>query len=278
MAGFRATWIGKTKMQFVQTAFDHGIFRITLDRSEKRNALTREFIEEIHAAVIQAKQNPDIRVLIIQAHGSVFCAGMDLGEMQQRANAPDSTQQWQIDSQVYCDLLTTVLTLPIPTIAAVQGPVLAGGVGLVLACDVMIASNSAFFSLPEPARGITAAMVTPLLVFRIGAGPANYMLLSQERIQADKALTMGFCHDVTTPENLPERIDQLCESILSGSQSALSITKNHVLQIAGKSLVEQIKYSIEVSATARQTRDAREGLDAFLEKRTPAWKIQLPKK
>ena len=258
-------------MSFVQTEFATGVVSITLNRPDKRNALKRDFIEEIHAAVKTASADPDMRMVVFKATGSVFCAGMDLGEMQQRAQSENSAQEWNIDSQVYCDLLIDILQLNVPVVAALQGPVLAGGVGLVLACDIMIATDNTFFSLPEPARGITAAMVTPLLVHRVGAGAASYMLLSQERVTAANARQFGLCHDVVEASALDERLNQLCDSVLSGSQKALSITKNHIKEVSGLSLVEQVRYSIEISAKARETADAREGLDAFLEKRKPAW-------
>lgn len=258
-------------MSLVETELSAGVMSITLNRPDKRNALKREFIEQIHEAVKEARGNREVRVVAFKANGSVFCAGMDLGEMQERAQSEDSANEWKMDSQVYCELLVDVLTLEVPTIAVLQGPVLAGGVGLVLACDMVIATDNSFFALPEPARGITAAMVTPLLVHRIGAGPASYMLLSQQRVGAEQAARFGLCHETVAANELDERFSKLCESTLSGSRSALSITKNHIAEVAGQALIEQVRYSIEVSARARETTDAREGLDAFLEKRKPTW-------
>ncbi|MEM7782581.1 MAG: enoyl-CoA hydratase/isomerase family protein, partial [Planctomycetota bacterium] len=139
---------------------DH-VAEIRLQRASKRNALKRDFIEQLTESVDQVTTNANIRVLLISAEGTVFCAGMDLGEMQQRATSNDGKQQWRKDSEVYAELLSKLFYLDIPTVVKLQGPVLAGGVGLVLACDFIIASETAFFMLPEPMRGITAAMVTP---------------------------------------------------------------------------------------------------------------------
>ncbi|MCH2178222.1 MAG: enoyl-CoA hydratase-related protein [Mariniblastus sp.] len=262
---------GKNMPEFVKQQIESGVGRITLNRPAKRNALKRQFIEEIQLGITQLASDPSLRVLVLEAEGEVFCAGMDLGEMQQRAESENGNDQWQRDSEVYADLLTAIYRLPVPTVAVVQGPVLAGGMGLILACDILLASEVAFFMLPEPLRGITAAMVTPLLIHRVGCGPAGYMLLSCERLTADRAMTFGLCHEVCPADQLTQRRDKLIASILAGSPSALAITKRHLDQCSQTAVLSDIKKSIAISAEARETADAREGLAAFLEKRKPAW-------
>lgn len=258
--------------EFIEVGFGDGVGRLTLNRPDKRNALKRDFINEIQAGIDQLKQHgSELRLFVLAANGSVFCAGMDLGEMQQRAQADDGAAEWQRDSEVYCDLLAEIVQLPVPTVAAVSGPALAGGMGMILACDMLIASDNAFFMLPEPMRGITAAMVTPLLIHRVGAGPASFMLLSGERISAESARQMNLCHDVVPADQFDQRIEALVGAVLTGSRSALAITKEHVANCIDTHLIEQLKMSVSVSARARQTDDAREGLAAFLEKRKPKW-------
>lgn len=256
---------------FVKSSIESGVGRITLSRSSKRNALKREFIEQMSDSLEQLAGDESLRVLILEAEGSVFCAGMDLGEMQQRAESETGKQEWQKDSEVFAKLLSAIYQLPVPTIAAMQGPALAGGVGLILACDFIVANTTAFVMLPEPARGITAAMVTPFLVRRIGAGPATQLLLSGERMSVQCCLENGMVYAVVEPNELKSRVDSLSRSIMSGSRSALAITKSHVQQSGNGNVVEQLKMSIGVSAEARETSDAREGLAAFLEKRKPNW-------
>jgi methylglutaconyl-CoA hydratase len=256
---------------FVKTDLQNGVGRITLDRPEKRNALTREFIEQLIAAVIQLRSDENLRVLVLEATGSVFCAGMDLGEMQARAASADREQEWQRDSEVYCQLLSQIFGLEVPTVAVLSGPVFAGGVGLVLACDFLLASEEVFFMLPEPMRGISAAIVTPLLIHRLGPGPASQMLLSGEITSAPRGLQTGLCHDVVPLAELDDRAERLIKSILAGSKSALRITKKHLADCCGNDVLDQLKDSIRISATARETEDAREGLAAFLEKRKPSW-------
>lgn len=256
---------------FVKVEIESGVGRLTLNRPDKRNALKRQFIEEIQAGISQLEADPSLRVFLLDAQGSVFCAGMDLAEMQQRSESENGQQEWQRDSQIFADTLAAIFRMKVPTIAVVQGPVIAGGIGLVLACDIMIASDQVFFMLPEPVRGITASMVTPFLVHRVGSGPATYMLLSCERIHASQAKAFGMCHDVVDGEDLANRCDQMVAAILTGSQSALSITKRHLNHCSPTDVLADLENSIAVSAEARETGDAREGLEAFLEKRKPAW-------
>jgi len=256
---------------FVKSSIESGVGKITLVRPEKRNALTRNFIEQLSTAVEKLSADESLRVLILQAQGSVFCAGMDLGEMQKRAESNSGKQEWQKDSEDFAKLLLSLFHLEVPTIAAMQGPALAGGVGLILACDFVIVSENAFVMLPEPARGITAAIVTPFLVHRIGEGAANQLLLSGDRMAAERAFELGLAYAVTPHDELQTKVGSLTASIMTGSQSALAITKRHLQACRGGDLNEQVALSIGVSAEARETVDAREGLAAFLEKRKPGW-------
>ena len=114
-------------MSLVQKTIDSGIATVTLCRSEKRNALSRELLTQLSAAVTEVLSDSQTRVLVLKAEGKVFCAGMDLAEMQARAESEDGQKEWMQDSKDYCELLVTLYTAKVPTIAALQGPVLAGG-------------------------------------------------------------------------------------------------------------------------------------------------------
>ena len=131
---------------------------------------------------------------MLSANGPAFCAGMDLDEMQGRADAPNADDEWDKDASDYRDLLVAILKLDVPTLAVVQGPAIAGGFGLVLACDLVLASSAARFALPEPKRGISPAVVSPLLIYRIGVGPATPLLLAGQVLTAEAAFRVGLCH------------------------------------------------------------------------------------
>lgn len=257
--------------EFITTRIENGVATVTLNRPEKRNALTRAFIEELSGFVEQVAGDAAVRLLVLQAAGSVFCAGMDLGEMKSRAAADDPEREWRTDSEVYNRLVSQILALPMPTLAVLPGPALAGGVGMVLACDLVVAGDQVYLSLPEPRRGIVAAMVCPLLVYRTNVATASSLLLSGQPLSADRAQTLGLFHQVVAAEELDSTRDSLVASILSGSPTALALTKQHLREVAGYSVVLQIENSAEVSALARKSMDAQEGLAAFLEKRPPSW-------
>lgn len=255
----------------VEVSLADSVMRIVLNRPQKRNALTRELIRQLQDQVEEARKNDSVRLIVLAANGPVFCAGMDLAEMQDRASDPNAEELWREDTQVYRDLLVSLVTLPKPMLAIVQGPALAGGMGLAMACDLVLASESAMFGLPEPKRGITAAVVAPLVCYRGGISTATYMLLSGNNLSAEESLQRGLCHQVVKAEDLHSAEADLCRSTLTGAPAALAATKLHLLNTAGSELIAQLDAGMKVSALARETQDAREGLAAFLEKRDPAW-------
>lgn len=245
---------------------------VRLNRPQKRNALTRELLAELLAALKDVAARSDIRCLVLEAAGPVFCAGMDLVEMQETAARSDAVQIWQADTQLYHDVLVTLFSLRMPTLAVVQGPAVAGGLGLVLACDLVLAAEAASFALPEPKRGITAAIVTPLLVHRVGISADSWLLFSGEPISAARGREVGLCHELAASDQLTAARDRITNSILTGAPSALRMTKQEfrACNQAGD-VILQLGQAISISAQARATSEAREGLAAFLEQRPPSW-------
>ncbi len=256
---------------FLDVSLTHGVMRVVLDRPRKRNALTRELIRQLQVQVERAANEESVRLLVLAANGSAFCAGMDLAEMQDRASQPDAQELWREDTQAYRDLLVSLVTIPKPTLAIVQGPAFAGGMGLAMACDLVLATEAAAFGLPEPKRGITAAVVAPLVCYRAGLSTASYLLLSGKNLTAPESLERGLCHQVFAAEELATAEAEWCQSVLTGAPAALAATKAHLLATVGKDLIAQLDAGMQVSAQARETPDAREGLAAFLEKRQPKW-------
>jgi methylglutaconyl-CoA hydratase len=248
-----------------------GIARLVLNRPDKRNALTREMLAELVARLHEIAARSDVQCVVLSANGPWFCAGMDLAQMQETAAMPDATQIWQRDTQLYLDAVQSLFNLPMPTLAVVRGGAVAGGLGLVLACDMTLAAAAAKFALPEPKRGITAAIVTPLLVHRTGPGPAGYILLSGETFEARQAQQLGICHVVAEDDQIDLTVDGLVRSILSGAPGALEFTKRHLRACTTGDIATQLAEAALVSAQARETPEAREGLAAFLEKRAAVW-------
>src|SRR5256714_15280532 len=169
---------------------------IVLNRPDKRTALSRRLLTDLAQAFDDLHQERKVRAIILTGAGSAFCAGMDLAEMQATSQQPDAFAQWHQDAVQYRELIDQMLRFPKPIIAAVNGPVVAGGMGLVLASDIVIAADSAKFALPEPKRGIVAGMVAPLLVFRLGASHAANLLLTARTIEAAEAHRIGLVHEI----------------------------------------------------------------------------------
>ena len=244
---------------------------ITLNRPDKRNALSRGLLKELHQALDDLHQERRVRGVIITGAGKAFCAGMDLGEMLATTGQEDRLAQWQADSVIYHELIEAMLRLPKPLVAAVNGPAVAGGAGLVMACDLVVASQTATFGFPEPRRGIVAGMVAPLLAFRIGAGHAANLLLTGHMIDAQEAFRLGLFHELVSDDKIWARANQLIGDVARCAPEALQMTKRLLNETIGEQLMSQLAAGAAVSAASRTTEAAAEGLKAFLEKREPKW-------
>jgi len=244
---------------------------IILNRPEKRNALSRKLIAELEQALDDLYQQRSVRAVIVTGAGTSFCAGMDLDEMLATSNQDNAQQKWQEDACVYRDLLEQMLRFGKPLIAAVNGPAVAGGAGLVLACDLVVAAETARFGLPEPLRGIVAGLVAPLLAFRLGGSQAARLLLLPELIDATEAHRIGLYHEVVPEDRTWARAVELAKSSARAAPEALQLTKRMLNETIGEHLFTLLGAGAAVSATARTTEAAQEGLAAFLEKREPKW-------
>ena len=189
--------------------------------------------------------------------------------MQQTAANPNATELWRDDAVAYRDLIESMLRLPKPIIATVNGPAVAGGAGLVLASDIVLAAPEARFGLPEPKRGIVAGLVAPLLNFRLGGGRAAYLLLSAQLVAAEEALRIGIYHELMPGEKLWPRAHQMAGEIATCAPEAILLTKRMLNETIGENLSTLLTDGAAVSATARTTEAAAEGLAAFIEKREP---------
>jgi enoyl-CoA hydratase/carnithine racemase len=245
---------------------------LVLNRPEKRNALTRALLAELAQAIEDMRCERRVRTVVLAGSGAAFCAGMDLNEMQETAKAPDAADLWRDDAAAYRDVLEAMLRLPKPIIATVGGPAVAGGAGLVLACDLVLGSPEAKFGLPEPKRGIVAGLVAPLLAFRLGAGRAAYLLMSAQLIEGEAAHRLGLYHELLPGDQLWARAHQLASEIAICAPEAMLLTKRMLNETIGEQMFTQLAAGAAVSATARTTDSAAEGLAAFLEKRDPTFR------
>jgi methylglutaconyl-CoA hydratase len=247
---------------------------IVLNRPDRRNALTRAMIAQLGDALGDLHQEKRVRAIILTGAGTAFCAGMDLNEMLAATELPDEqkNEDWGDTAEAYRELVVRMIELPKPIIASVNGPAVAGGAGLVLACDIVVATPSAQFGLPEPRRGIIAGVVAPLLAFRAGGGTAARMLLTSALYPAEEAHRLGIYHELIDEGRLWARCVRLGEECALGAPEALQLTKRLLYETIGENLGTQLSVGAAMSATSRTTEAAQEGLKAFIEKRRPEWK------
>ena len=247
---------------------------ITLNRADKRNALSRGLIDAIAGAFTRALNEESVRCVILTGAGSVFCAGMDLAELQNSLDIPvDQSPIWD-DAYRLGKLFDQIYTLPKPTIVAAQGTAVAGGAGLVTACDLAIAVPGAKFGYPEVRRGLVAAMVMPHLMRHVGERVARYLLLSGELIDAAEAARVGFINEVVPADRLLERALALANACAEGGPQALAKTKEYLHQFSHQAM--PMEEAAKASAAPRLTKECQEGLRAFFAKKAPPWIASEP--
>lgn len=246
---------------------------IILSRPDKRNALTRQMLMDLLQALDDLHQERKVRAVILTGGGTAFCAGMDLAEMQETAKQPqrEAWEQWYEDANLFRDVIDKMRLFPKPIIAAVNGPAIAGGMGLLCASDIVLAAPEAQFALPEPRRGIVAGIVSPLLVFRIGSSHASNLLLTARTINAEEARRIGLVHEIVKGDILWARGQELAGEIAKSAPEAIQLTKRLLNETIGENVGTQLSAGSAASATARTTEAAAEGLAAFMEKREPKW-------
>jgi methylglutaconyl-CoA hydratase len=248
---------------------NHSTRTITLHRPERRNAMTTEMQIELIAALEEASTS-ECRVLVLAGAGDAFCAGLDLSELQgMRDKTPGDHR---IAAERIARLFLALYELPIPTIAAVHGPAIAGGSGLATICDVTIATPAARFGLTETRIGFVPAILSAFLALQIGDKRSRDLLLTGRIFDAEEAFRLGLVNEVVAPEDLAPRIQALATTLSANSPQALRATKRLLAAQNRPWLDAAILVAMDASAKARETGDFHEGLTAFLEKRKPVWK------
>ena len=242
---------------------------IILDRPAKCNALDRQMVADIAQAFDDLRQERRVRSILLTGAGPHFCAGVDLSQWQESTVSPDALRQYHEDAQALRELIEAMLQLPKPIIAAVDGAAIGIGLGLVLACDLVVATHRATFSLPAPKRGLVSGMVAPLLVFRHGAALAARLLLGGEELDAAEGFRLGVVHHLAQADQVWVRANSWGESIAESSAESLQLSKKLLNEMIGETLSTNLSSGAAATATALTTEAASEGLKAFSEKRPP---------
>lgn len=246
---------------------------ITLNRPAVKNALTRELIAELHGRVSEVAEDDSVRALVLTGAGDAFCAGLDLAELEGTILASEAEHHQ--DTLALAELLLALLSCPKPVVAAVNGPAVAGGAGIVTACDVAFAAPTARLGYTEARIGFVAALVSVLLVRQVGDKHARELLLGAQLIGADRAAAMGLVNEVVSDVPVLDRALQFAGVIAANAPGSLAATKRLLLQVTSASLEDAMAAAIRVNVASRSGAELAEGVRAFLEKREPRWRSSL---
>ena len=241
---------------------------IRLNRPESRNAMTPEMQNELIAA-FEAAPREGVRVLVLAGEGTAFCAGLDLRVLQSMHTA--TLEEHEASAARIVRLFRTLWELPVPTIALVDGPAIAGGAGLATLCDYTLATPSARFAYTEARIGFVPAVVSAFLTLQLGDKRSRDLLLSARVFTAEEAQSLGLVHCVVPKEELATRLRDLIATLMANSPESLAATKKLLAVQQAAWLDTALSAALAANAAARQTHDFHEGVQAILEKRKPQW-------
>jgi methylglutaconyl-CoA hydratase len=257
----------------VSTRVSGGVAHVTLNRPEKRNALDAATIAALRASLDRCAGDAAVRIVQLSGAGEVFCAGADLAEMQAQAAA--SMQENLAHAGKLAALLGVLDSFPKPTVARVNGDGYGGALGLLAACDIVIAVNTARFAFTEVRLGIIPAMVSPFVLGKIGESTARRYFLTAETISSATLVQIGLAHEAVAPELLDAACARITDAILKGAPMALSEAKALIRDVAHAPAHDRAAVSNDMAARLAQLRvqaEAQEGFAAFFAKRKAAWR------
>ena len=248
-----------------------GVAMIAMNRPEVHNAFDEVMIREIIEAFRDLGVDESVRVIVIAAEGKSFCAGADLNWMKRAADYDED--QNREDAGELALMLNAIYACPKPVIARVQGNAFGGGVGVVAAADIAIGVADVLFSLSEVKLGIIPAVISPYVIEAIGARYAHRYFVTAERFTGAEAYRIGLLHDLASSvEAMDEQIAVLCTTLLANSPKAIEAAKNLIQAVSQKSIDDELmEDTVERIAQIRSTAEAKEGIRAFLEKRSARW-------
>ena len=243
---------------------DPAVTVITLNRPLKRNALSVQLLQELLAALQSFSQESDRRVLILNANGPVFCAGLDLKESADRENRQQS-------ADLLAGVYKTLVACPQVTIAAAQGAAIGGGVGLLSACDLAVVTDDMQIGFPEVKRGLVAALVTALVRRQVNDRRLRELVLLGRTVSAVEAMSIGLVNQITNSNELMAAARALAALAVQSAPLAVQRTKRLLDELSPRPIAEELDRAMRYHIEGRDSEEAIEGINAFLEKREPRW-------
>jgi len=252
----------------IHLAQDSLVATVTFNRPDKRNAISYELIDDLLVALNEVAES-SAQVLILTGAGKAFCSGMDLDNL--KALEGRSPEQSLKDSEIMAHLFRSLYDFPKPTIAAVNGAAIAGGCGLATLCDFTLAVPEAKFGYTEVRIGFVPAIVSTFLLRQVGEKHARDLLLTGRIVGVEEAHRIGLINEIVPAEKLIARARELASQLVENSPASLACTKRLLSDHARVQLDAQIQVAVRENAAIRATKDFREGISSFLEKRKPQW-------
>lgn len=248
-----------------------GVVRLTLNRPEAKNAMNGTMYDEARAAVSDIDKDPSVRVVVLTGSGSVFCSGGDFKYQQSQAVRPQAERLAEASKLALW--LGELDRMSKPLIGRINGPAYGGGLGLVAVCDVAIAPNAVNFCLSEASLGLMPSMISPYVVRKMGVSNARSVFLNSRVFSAAEARQFGVLHEVVPDEEaLDAAIDRQIELFLRCAPGAVAATKRLVDFVSRRTPEENFRYTVDLVAEMWASAEAAEGIDSFLQKRTPNWR------
>lgn len=248
---------------------DGPVATITLNRPDAKNRLDIEAMERLQGCLQESALDPAVRVVVLTGSGSTFCSGADLAGAVAAAEGGFAAG----GTSALAALLSAMLDHPKPLIARVQGHVAGGGNGLVAACDIAVASSEARFAFSEVRVGVAPAIISVVCISRMHARDAQELLLTGERVTADRVLRAGLITRVAEPDALDSAVQSYVDALLLGGPEAVRNTKELLRRVPLMSREDAFTWTAEMSAALFTSAEAREGMTAFIEKRKPEWAL-----
>ncbi|HEY1999126.1 enoyl-CoA hydratase/isomerase family protein [Paraburkholderia sp.] len=255
----------------LNVAFAGQVATITLNRPDVRNAFNETMIAELTATFGALNERDDVRAVVLAANGKAFCAGADLNWMKKMAGYSD--EENRADALRLAAMLSAIYGCNKPVIARVNGDAYAGGLGLICACDMVVAVDTARFCLSEARLGLIPATIAPYVIRALGEQASRRYFITAELFECATALRLGLVSEAVSEAQLDQAIQQLADTLCANGPHAVRACKQLVQDIAGRELNEAlIQDTAARIARVRASAEGREGVASFLEKRTPAWR------
>jgi methylglutaconyl-CoA hydratase len=255
----------------LEVTVENRVAKVFLNRPEVRNAFNDGVITELAATFTRLGQDPGVRVIVLGGHGKAFCAGADLNWMKSMAGY--GWEDNRADATRLAEMLWTIYSCPLPVVGRLHGDCYAGGMGLAACCDVLVAAEGMHFCLSEARLGLLPATISPYVMRAMGEQAARRYFITAERFSAAQAREMGFVHELVAPDALDPKVDEIVALLVANGPAAVKACKRLVQDFAGREITPELRAeTARRIADIRASDEGREGVQAFLNKREPAWR------